>query len=184
MLCKATAGMGVPVSVSPCIGATCPFIIFESADIDSAVDGVIETAFKKKREVIYRNKCESVSHAIPSDHLRSSSPLLSLLRSTGCCACRRVCWTVLWPVSSSGWRAWSVWRCTVMETGSWWMLQYGKLNSRGPRLARTTEKSCVQPQWRSKWVNDSRGSSHYGYNLADGNQHDWNFQFFNFSFKS
>lgn len=51
MLCKATAGMGVPLSVSPCIGATCPFIIFESADIDSAVDGVIETAFKKKREV-------------------------------------------------------------------------------------------------------------------------------------
>ncbi|KAM9346112.1 aldehyde dehydrogenase family 16 member A1 [Symphorus nematophorus] len=51
MLCKATAGMGVPVSVSPCIGATCPLIIFESADIDSAVDGVIETAFKKKREV-------------------------------------------------------------------------------------------------------------------------------------
>lgn len=52
MLCKATAGMGVPVSVSPCVGATCPFIVFESADIDSAVDGVIETAFKKKREVI------------------------------------------------------------------------------------------------------------------------------------
>ncbi|XP_070704661.1 aldehyde dehydrogenase family 16 member A1 [Pempheris klunzingeri] len=51
MLCKATAGMGVPVSVSPCLGATCPFIIFESADIDSAVDGVIEAAFKKKREV-------------------------------------------------------------------------------------------------------------------------------------
>ncbi|GLD61166.1 aldehyde dehydrogenase family 16 member A1 [Lates japonicus] len=51
MLCKATAGMGVPISVSPCIGATCPFIIFESADIDSAVDGVIETAFKKKKEV-------------------------------------------------------------------------------------------------------------------------------------
>ncbi|KAI3359371.1 hypothetical protein L3Q82_002874 [Scortum barcoo] len=51
MLCKATAGMGVPVSVSPCVGATCPFIIFESADIDSAVDGVIETAFKKKKEI-------------------------------------------------------------------------------------------------------------------------------------
>ncbi|XP_058509018.1 aldehyde dehydrogenase family 16 member A1 [Solea solea] len=50
-LCKATAGMGVPISVSPCIGATCPFIIFESADIDSAVDGVIEAAFKKKKEV-------------------------------------------------------------------------------------------------------------------------------------
>ncbi|XP_068194032.1 aldehyde dehydrogenase family 16 member A1 [Antennarius striatus] len=51
MLCKATAGMGVPVSVSPCIGANCPFIVFESADIDSAVDGVIEAAFKKKKEV-------------------------------------------------------------------------------------------------------------------------------------
>ncbi|XP_034567532.1 aldehyde dehydrogenase family 16 member A1 [Notolabrus celidotus] len=51
MLCKGTAGMGVPVSFSPFIGATCPFIVFESADIDSAVDGVIETAFKKKREV-------------------------------------------------------------------------------------------------------------------------------------
>ncbi|KAM7372630.1 hypothetical protein PAMP_009785 [Pampus punctatissimus] len=50
-LCKATAGMGVPVSVSPCVGATCAFIIFESADIDSAVDGAIEAAFKKKKEV-------------------------------------------------------------------------------------------------------------------------------------
>ncbi|CAJ1075990.1 aldehyde dehydrogenase family 16 member A1 [Xyrichtys novacula] len=50
-LSKATAGMGVLVSFSPFIGATCPFIIFESADIDSAVDGVIETAFKKKKEV-------------------------------------------------------------------------------------------------------------------------------------
>uniref|UniRef100_A0A3Q3WKF7 Aldehyde dehydrogenase domain-containing protein n=1 Tax=Mola mola TaxID=94237 RepID=A0A3Q3WKF7_MOLML len=50
-LCEATAGMGVPVSVSICIGPTCPFIIFESADIDSAVDGVIEAAFKKIREV-------------------------------------------------------------------------------------------------------------------------------------
>lgn len=58
MLSKATAGMGVPLSVSPCIGATCPFIIFESADIDSAVDEVIETAFKKKREVTYANKCD------------------------------------------------------------------------------------------------------------------------------
>ncbi|XP_042370972.1 betaine aldehyde dehydrogenase-like, partial [Plectropomus leopardus] len=51
-LCEATAGTGVPVSVCSNIGASCPFIIFESADIDSAVDGVIEAAFKKKREVI------------------------------------------------------------------------------------------------------------------------------------
>ncbi|XP_062304719.1 aldehyde dehydrogenase family 16 member A1 [Osmerus eperlanus] len=50
MLCKATAGMGVPVSLSLSLGATCPFIIFESADIDSAVDGVIEIAFKKKKD--------------------------------------------------------------------------------------------------------------------------------------
>lgn len=55
-LCKATAGMGIPVSVSACVGATCPFIIFESADIDSAVDAVIEAAFKKKREVTDINK--------------------------------------------------------------------------------------------------------------------------------
>lgn len=50
-LCKATAGMGVPVSVSANIGGTCPFIIFETADIDSAVDAVIEAAFKKKKEI-------------------------------------------------------------------------------------------------------------------------------------
>uniref|UniRef100_A0A3Q2FW60 Aldehyde dehydrogenase 16 family, member A1 n=1 Tax=Cyprinodon variegatus TaxID=28743 RepID=A0A3Q2FW60_CYPVA len=50
-LCKAAAGAGLPVSVSQCIGATCPFIIFESADIDSAVDEVIQIAFKKKKEV-------------------------------------------------------------------------------------------------------------------------------------
>lgn len=53
MLCKATAGMGVPVSVSPCIGAICPFIIFESADINSAVDEVMEAAFRKKKEVFW-----------------------------------------------------------------------------------------------------------------------------------
>ncbi|CAL8264516.1 unnamed protein product [Gadus morhua 'NCC'] len=50
-LCKATAGLGVAVSVSPAVGATCPFVVFESADIDSAVDGAIEAAFKKRKEV-------------------------------------------------------------------------------------------------------------------------------------
>lgn len=50
-LCKSSAGMGVPISISPCIGATCPFIVFESADINSAVDEVIQVAFKKKTEV-------------------------------------------------------------------------------------------------------------------------------------
>ncbi|XP_039893293.1 aldehyde dehydrogenase family 16 member A1 [Simochromis diagramma] len=53
MLCKATAGMGVPVAVSPCVGSTCPFIIFESADINSAVDEVMEAAFRKKKEVFW-----------------------------------------------------------------------------------------------------------------------------------
>ncbi|KAM9783853.1 aldehyde dehydrogenase family 16 member A1 [Syngnathus typhle] len=50
-LCKATAWMGVPVGVSPNLGATCPIIIFESADINSAVDDVLETAFQKTKEV-------------------------------------------------------------------------------------------------------------------------------------
>uniref|UniRef100_A0A1A8JCD4 Aldehyde dehydrogenase 16 family, member A1 n=3 Tax=Nothobranchius kuhntae TaxID=321403 RepID=A0A1A8JCD4_NOTKU len=50
-LCKATAGMGLPVSVSSCIGPVCPFIIFESADMDSAVDEVVQAAFKKRKEV-------------------------------------------------------------------------------------------------------------------------------------
>lgn len=57
--------MGVPVSVSVSIGAKCPFIVFESADIDSAVDGVIEAAFRKKREVIYRKKKHSLSNDVP-----------------------------------------------------------------------------------------------------------------------
>uniref|UniRef100_A0A8C5HL57 Aldehyde dehydrogenase domain-containing protein n=1 Tax=Gouania willdenowi TaxID=441366 RepID=A0A8C5HL57_GOUWI len=66
MLCKATAGMGVPVSVTPCVGATCPFIIFDSADIDSAVDEVMEAAFRKKREVMtwVNCNCESVVDSV------------------------------------------------------------------------------------------------------------------------
>lgn len=85
MLCKATAGMGVPVSVSPIIGATCPFIIFESADIDSAVDEVIETAFKKKREV-YWVLCvqESVlDHVVARLRLRMAGMKCVLLHSDG-----------------------------------------------------------------------------------------------------
>uniref|UniRef100_A0A3P9JC60 Aldehyde dehydrogenase 16 family, member A1 n=1 Tax=Oryzias latipes TaxID=8090 RepID=A0A3P9JC60_ORYLA len=69
-LVQASAGMGVPVSVSPCVGATCPFIIFESADINSAVDEVIEAAFKKKSEVhwvlcVQESVCDNVV-----DHLK------------------------------------------------------------------------------------------------------------------
>lgn len=44
------------MSVSLWTGALCPFIIFESADIDSAVDEVIDTAFKKKKEVMHAVK--------------------------------------------------------------------------------------------------------------------------------
>uniref|UniRef100_A0A674MJC8 Aldehyde dehydrogenase 16 family, member A1 n=1 Tax=Takifugu rubripes TaxID=31033 RepID=A0A674MJC8_TAKRU len=51
MLCEATAGMGVPLSVSVCAGSSCAFIIFDTADIDSAVDGVIEAAFGTKTNV-------------------------------------------------------------------------------------------------------------------------------------
>ncbi|XP_072549795.1 aldehyde dehydrogenase family 16 member A1 [Salminus brasiliensis] len=50
VLAKQTAGWGLPVSVCLSVSAVCPFIIFESADIDSAVDAVIEAAFKKKKE--------------------------------------------------------------------------------------------------------------------------------------
>ncbi|KAJ8402540.1 hypothetical protein AAFF_G00366230 [Aldrovandia affinis] len=50
MLSREIAGWGVPVSLSLSANAICPFIIFESADIDSAVDSVIEAAFKKKKE--------------------------------------------------------------------------------------------------------------------------------------
>lgn len=51
MLCEATAGLGVPVSVSVCAGSSCAFIVFDTADIDSAVDGVIEAAFRTKTDV-------------------------------------------------------------------------------------------------------------------------------------
>ncbi|ROI15136.1 Aldehyde dehydrogenase family 16 member A1 [Anabarilius grahami] len=47
---KATAGWGVPMTLSLSHNSVCPFIIFDSADLDSAVDGVIELAFKKKRD--------------------------------------------------------------------------------------------------------------------------------------
>ncbi|XP_026062403.1 aldehyde dehydrogenase family 16 member A1-like isoform X1 [Carassius auratus] len=49
-LAKAVAGWGVPMSFSLSFSSVCPFIIFDSADLDSAVDGVIELAFKKKRD--------------------------------------------------------------------------------------------------------------------------------------
>ncbi|KAG9330365.1 hypothetical protein JZ751_025580 [Albula glossodonta] len=49
-LTRETAGWGVPVSCSMSTSAICPFIVFESADIDSAVDSIIETAFKKKKD--------------------------------------------------------------------------------------------------------------------------------------
>ncbi|KAL2101125.1 hypothetical protein ACEWY4_002886 [Coilia grayii] len=49
-LCRQTAGWGVPVSVSLPLDSVCPYIIFESADIDSAVDGVMEAVFKKRKE--------------------------------------------------------------------------------------------------------------------------------------
>lgn len=56
MLCEATAGMGVPLSVSVCAGSSCAFIVFDTADIDSAVDGVIEAAFGTKNNVSDTNK--------------------------------------------------------------------------------------------------------------------------------
>ncbi|XP_062840788.1 aldehyde dehydrogenase family 16 member A1 [Trichomycterus rosablanca] len=49
-LAQQTAGRGVPVSLSLCVSTVCPFIIFETADIDSAVDAAIETAFKNSKD--------------------------------------------------------------------------------------------------------------------------------------
>lgn len=40
------AGCGVPVSLSLSVCPVCPFIIFETADVDSAVDGLMDAAFK------------------------------------------------------------------------------------------------------------------------------------------
>lgn len=37
--------------MSVCVGSSCPLIIFDTADIDSAVDGVIEAAFRTKTDV-------------------------------------------------------------------------------------------------------------------------------------
>ncbi|CAF87880.1 unnamed protein product, partial [Tetraodon nigroviridis] len=51
LLCEAAAGCGIPVSVSVCVGSSCPFIVFDTADIDSAVDGLIEAAFRTKTDV-------------------------------------------------------------------------------------------------------------------------------------
>lgn len=56
LLCEATAGSGVPVSVSVCVGSSCPFIVFDTADVDSAVDGAIEAAFSAKTDVRRKNK--------------------------------------------------------------------------------------------------------------------------------
>ncbi|KAF7690012.1 hypothetical protein HF521_011816 [Silurus meridionalis] len=50
LLVKQVAGRGVPVSLSLSVCSVCPFIIFESADVDSAVDGLMEAAFKNYTE--------------------------------------------------------------------------------------------------------------------------------------
>lgn len=56
------------------MGAKCPFIIFESADIDSAVDEAIEAAFRKKKEVIYRKKKASPVKRWASCHPSLTTP--------------------------------------------------------------------------------------------------------------
>lgn len=51
LLVKQMAGWGVPVSLSLSVCSVCPFIIFETADIDSAVDGLMDSAFRNYTEV-------------------------------------------------------------------------------------------------------------------------------------
>ncbi|KAA0705692.1 Aldehyde dehydrogenase family 16 member A1 [Triplophysa tibetana] len=64
-LAKAAAGCGLPMTFSFSTSSVCPFIIFESADLDSAVDGAIEMGFRKKKDcqwVLYvqESVCDSV----------------------------------------------------------------------------------------------------------------------------
>ncbi|XP_060758360.1 aldehyde dehydrogenase family 16 member A1 isoform X2 [Neoarius graeffei] len=50
LLVKEMAGWGVPVSLSLSVCSVCPFIIFETADVDSAVDALMDAAFKNSTE--------------------------------------------------------------------------------------------------------------------------------------
>ncbi|MCJ8738921.1 hypothetical protein PDJAM_G00041140 [Pangasius djambal] len=50
LLVKQVAGRGIPVSLSLSVCSVCPFIIFETADVDSAVDGLMDAAFKNCTE--------------------------------------------------------------------------------------------------------------------------------------
>ncbi|KAF5891044.1 aldehyde dehydrogenase family 16 member A1, partial [Clarias magur] len=49
-LVKQVAGRGLPVSLSLSVCSVCPFIIFESADVDSAVDGLTDAVFTNYTE--------------------------------------------------------------------------------------------------------------------------------------
>lgn len=76
-MCEATAGLGVPVSVSVSVGSSCAFIVFDTADIDSAVDGVIEAAFKTKTDVSDTIKRRNITWAIfKTFHITSLSTSL------------------------------------------------------------------------------------------------------------
>ncbi|XP_027019868.2 aldehyde dehydrogenase family 16 member A1 [Tachysurus fulvidraco] len=50
LLVKEMAGRGVPVSLSLSVCSVCPYIIFETADMDSAVEGLMDAAFKNHAE--------------------------------------------------------------------------------------------------------------------------------------
>lgn len=95
--------------------------------------------FQEEERGIYYPMMECVSwHHITPDVLRSHPLFFSPVSYTGCCACRRTCWTALWPGSGCAWRGWSVSLCQAMETEPWWRLQYRRLSSRGQRLVRNT----------------------------------------------
>ncbi|KAK3553084.1 hypothetical protein QTP86_031352, partial [Hemibagrus guttatus] len=50
LLVKQMAGRGIPVSLSLSVCSVCPFIVFETADVDSAVDGLMNAALKNYSE--------------------------------------------------------------------------------------------------------------------------------------
>lgn len=61
---KEMAGRGVPVSLSLSVCSVCPFIIFETADMDSAVEGLMDAAFKTYAEVKKRHELGSVLQSV------------------------------------------------------------------------------------------------------------------------
>ena len=67
---RATAGTGKKLSLE--LGGKSPFVVFESADLDSAVEGIVDAIWFNQGQV--RSKCSflSILHPIEIDYLSYS----------------------------------------------------------------------------------------------------------------